>query len=377
MSENCNVTLCASQNNIAACRKYLSVNQTFQGTRFSEPNNLYSSLYTITDPIRYEIAKFPHRPWKVPFRKVYRFGERFLVPLNSRDIRKSDIYHSPVHSIPDQINKNFRIKKFITIHDMIPIVCQEHRSPSCVDYLKQRMASIRPDTFIVCVSNCTKNDLLNHMPYLDREKISVVHLAAGEYFYPCHDQLAIEAVKRKYSIPPEGFYLLALSTLSPRKNFNSIVKSFVSLLKQEKMKDLNLVLAGSEGWEFQEIYHAVEEAGEFSNKIIITGYVPDEDLAPLYSGAMAFVRPHDIEIAIEPLADGMAAVVEHVHPIGPVVRVELRHDAEIVEVELSRERHEALQLTTGQSVWFRPRQMKVFENGRSERSTVEKQAFLF
>src|SRR5574343_2101765 len=76
--------------------------------------------------------------------------------------------------------------------------------------------------------------------------------------------------------------------------------------------------------------------------------------------ATAFVRPHDIDISHQPVEDGLQASVQHVHPIGPVVRVELLHGSEIVEVELSRERHEALQLLSGQPVWFKPRQMRVF-----------------
>ena len=93
--------------------------------------------------------------------------------------------------------------------------------------------------------------------------------------------------------------------------------------------------------------------------------------------ATAFVRPHYIDIAHQRLDDGLQASVQHVHPIGPVVRVELLHESEIVEVELSRERHETLQLAAGQTVWFRPRQMKVFNGGELLRSTPEKQPFLF
>ena len=93
--------------------------------------------------------------------------------------------------------------------------------------------------------------------------------------------------------------------------------------------------------------------------------------------ATAFVRPHDIDIAHQQLENGMPATVQHVHPIGPVVRVELQHEAEIVEVELSRERHEALQLAVGQAVWFRPRQVRVFGADDQPRPAAEKQAFLF
>ena len=93
--------------------------------------------------------------------------------------------------------------------------------------------------------------------------------------------------------------------------------------------------------------------------------------------ATAFVRPHDIDIAHQPMLDGLQASVQHVHPIGPLVRIELLHNSEIVEVELSREQHEVLQLAAGQSVWFRPRQMRVFGADQLPRSTPEKQAFLF
>jgi sulfate transport system ATP-binding protein len=93
--------------------------------------------------------------------------------------------------------------------------------------------------------------------------------------------------------------------------------------------------------------------------------------------ATAFVRPHDIDIAHQPMEDGLQASVGHVHPIGPVVRVELKHNSEIIEVELSRDRHEVLSLQVGQSVWFRPRQMKVFGADDQPKAVPEKQAFLF
>jgi sulfate transport system ATP-binding protein len=93
--------------------------------------------------------------------------------------------------------------------------------------------------------------------------------------------------------------------------------------------------------------------------------------------ATAFVRPHDIDIALQASDGSLQASVQHVHPIGPVVRVELLHGSEIVEVELSRERHESLQLAVGQSVWFRPRQMRLFGADDQPKAQPEKQAFLF
>ncbi|MFZ2855843.1 MAG: sulfate ABC transporter ATP-binding protein [Rhodocyclaceae bacterium] len=76
--------------------------------------------------------------------------------------------------------------------------------------------------------------------------------------------------------------------------------------------------------------------------------------------ALAFVRPHDIDIERGPVPGGLEATVQDVHIIGPLVRVELAHESELIEVELTRERANELALTKGQQVWLKPRQVKVF-----------------
>lgn len=90
------------------------------------------------------------------------------------------------------------------------------------------------------------------------------------------------------------------------------------------------------------------------------GRDPSEDPEHARDQAMAFVRPHDIDIERGPIAGGIEATVQDVHAIGPLVRVELAHASELVEVELTRERANVLRLTRGQAVWLKPRQVKVF-----------------
>jgi len=81
------------------------------------------------------------------------------------------------------------------------------------------------------------------------------------------------------------------------------------------------------------------------------------------AAALAYVRPHDIDIQRE--ANGVAAfkaVVNHIHPIGPVVRLELRREdeSELIEAELTRERFRELNLQNGDLVYVRPRNLRVF-----------------
>ncbi len=79
--------------------------------------------------------------------------------------------------------------------------------------------------------------------------------------------------------------------------------------------------------------------------------------------AAVYVRPHelDIEYAAESPAS-LAATVLHVHPVGAVVRVQLRagRDEHDLSVELSPERCTELDLKSGDRVYVAPRRARVF-----------------
>lgn len=80
--------------------------------------------------------------------------------------------------------------------------------------------------------------------------------------------------------------------------------------------------------------------------------------------AVAYVRPHDIEIIRAPHSDGegLQATVRHVRAVGSIVRLELKRKStgEPIEVELTHERFAEQALAVGDEVVLRPRQIKVF-----------------
>ncbi len=81
------------------------------------------------------------------------------------------------------------------------------------------------------------------------------------------------------------------------------------------------------------------------------------------AAAVGYVRPHDLELELQPNGGGsLAAVVRHVVAVGPVVRVSLdrRDTGGGVEAELTRERFEELRLSPGDQVYIKPRKLRVF-----------------
>jgi len=81
------------------------------------------------------------------------------------------------------------------------------------------------------------------------------------------------------------------------------------------------------------------------------------------TAGLGFARPHEVAIATQPAAGGIEATVSRVLSFGATSRVELNGTAEQhYEVELARERAEALALINGQRVWLLPERLSVFES---------------
>lgn len=81
--------------------------------------------------------------------------------------------------------------------------------------------------------------------------------------------------------------------------------------------------------------------------------------------AIAYVRPHDIEVdRVKNGESALAAHIVHIVSIGPVVRLELAHDdnanKNLVKVEISKDRFRTLQLEKGDRVFVTPRKLDLF-----------------
>jgi sulfate transport system ATP-binding protein len=74
-----------------------------------------------------------------------------------------------------------------------------------------------------------------------------------------------------------------------------------------------------------------------------------------------FIRPHDVELLLEPNGSTQEAMVQRLVHLGFEVRVELvRDDGETLSAQLTREQVEGLELQPGQIVYVRPTRQTVF-----------------
>ena len=293
-SEECDLTFCASYSfqALSASLDYLRCCPKLEKVPLPhwKPKNIIDNkLYEIDTKIsRSSEHDLPLQALRFGLKLTNKITESYSYPLNLKSLSKSDLYHSPCFPIPNTVKQIKNIKKFLTVYDLIPILFPHLFELNNKEFLQEILNSLDPQDWILCISESTKNDLCNYLNNIDPAKVFVTPLAASpNLFYPCSSVEDTISVQKKYHIP-DAPYVLSICTLEPRKNIDHVIRCFAKLVQEQKLKDLYLVLVGTKGWSYSKIFEEISNFDLVKDRIIITGYVADEDLAALYSGALAF-----------------------------------------------------------------------------------------
>ncbi len=220
--------------------------------------------------------------------------------------RRADIFHSPWI---DGALLRSPCPMVVTVHDVVPLKRHGEYLRTGVRFGLRYMAVQRAVRLIV-PTHAVAGDVIERLN-VDPDRVCVIAEAAAAAMYP-RPAVEIAAVRERYHLPEE--YLLWVGGLQhpdPRKRVAALAAT---------ARHLPLVLVG----------HAQQWAHELPD-VTLTGHVPDDQLAAIYSGARALVFPSDDEGFGLPTVEALACGTPVVACDVPALREVLADRATFVE----------------------------------------------
>lgn len=212
---------------------------------------------------------------------------------------KPDVLFVPAHVIPWP--NTGLVPSVVTIHD-VGYLHYPDKHPLFarlyLDWSTRHSTSVARR--VIAVSKATAHDL-HALNGVAEQKMRVVHSGVDEALAPVREQQTIDALKARLGI--NGPYVLHVGSLQPRKNLVRLVEAFNRI--KDDLPELVLVIAGRPGWGYQPLFDRIEALG-LGERVVLPGYVPDDDLATLYSGAEVYAFPSLYEGFGFPALEAMA-----------------------------------------------------------------------
>ncbi len=196
----------------------------------------------------------------------------------------------------------------VTVHDLIPLAYPDKFPRGIRGEMKwqvQRLSLVRSKA-IITDSYASKHDIARFTG-ISSDHIYPVHLAPAAHFHKVTDASLLKKISVKYALPKK--FILYVGDVNWNKNVPGLLEAF-ALIKSTEFKDLGLVFVGKAFSETDvpEVQHINQKIRELhiGNSVVKLGFVPDNDLATIYSLAALYVQPSFAEGFGLPILEAMA-----------------------------------------------------------------------
>lgn len=262
------------------------------------------------DP-RWDYPGIERRILKAP---VFSVAEQGALPRAAREARV-DLLHVPHVNAPLFAS----VPLVVTIHDLIPFHYPEAiASPLGRLYFKAMVRmGIHRARGILTVSENTRRDLID-LAHADARAIEAVPLAADARFWRPASKEARRQARERFDLP--GRYIVYAGQWKAYKNVDLLLE-VMARLDPAAFPDLRLVLIGKEDARVP-MRDAIARRG-LEGRVVLTGFVSDEELLALYQEATLFAFPSRYEgfglPPLEAMASGVPVVASDRASIPEVV----------------------------------------------------------
>lgn len=266
------------------------------------PNNRYS-LYPSFGDLYFDPLMPVFNPY--PGRHV-RYGPRHVLRdsaagfWSARDVEAAlgapDVVHANNLWCPVQLRSS---RLVYTCYDLGFTVEPEWTTePNRAGYFEGVFGSAVAADWIVAISVASRAHYLATFPHFPEDRIRVIH-PCSRFASPTAEGRRPAALRGIAS----GGYWLSVGTIEPRKNQKRLARAYARYLALGGPA-MPLVLAGGKGWLMDDFDRVLAGLG-LADRVVMTGYVGDDELVWLYRNCYANLYPSLFEGFGLPVLEGM------------------------------------------------------------------------
>jgi len=217
--------------------------------------------------------------------------EAFLASLKPDIVHLSSVFEGFVDDALTSVDTFCGIPTAVTLYDLIPFI---HRkpyldNPAVEAWYLNKLDHFRRADLWLAISESSRLEGLEYLNLPD-DMVVNVSTAADSHFQitPLSNEVERE-VRQKYGL--QRPFVMYTGGIDHRKNIEKLIQAFALLPIDVRREHQLAIVCSARPEDSQRLLHLAEKEGLSSKDVILTGFVPEEDLVTLYNLCKLFVFP--------------------------------------------------------------------------------------
>lgn len=256
-------------------------------------------------------------------RAMERLHETFIASLNPDVVHVASLFEGFSDSAVTSIGKFTDIPTATTLYDLIPLLDADHylAGPQVRAWYAKKIDALRRSGMWFAISESSRREGVEYLS-LPRDLCINVSTAADDHFVKISLSKEDEkSLRNKYNLRKP--FVMYTGGIDRRKNIEALIRAFANLNPSLRARHQLAIVCAAQDDSKLALFEVARQEGLEDGEVILTGFVPENDLIALYNLCKLFVFPSWHEgfglPALEAMKCGAAVIAANTSSLPEVI----------------------------------------------------------
>lgn len=252
--------------------------------------------------------------------------EAFLVSLRPDIILVTSLFEGLGDKAITGIKEMSGVPTAVILYDLIPLIHKDvYLSDPIVDvWYRDKLAQLKHVNLLLSISASSGNEAIDWLDFPSTQVVNISTACDAQFVPRTASELDRAYLGQRYGLSRP--YIMYTGGIDHRKNIEGLIRAYAQLPTILRASHQLAVVCSIQPNERERLLQLAAVEGLFSDELVMTGFVSDEDLVTLYNACTAFVFPSLHEgfglPALEAMQCGKAVITANTSSLPEVVGLE-------------------------------------------------------
>lgn len=261
------------------------------------------------------------RAWQRRVRELMR--EAFLATLRPDIVLVTSLFEGLEDSITSIASLAWNAPTAVVLYDLIPLIFRHPYldDPVAEAGYENKLGHLRRADLLLAISESSRQEGIRYLEFAPEACINISTAADPEFKPMLIDTARERQVRDQYRI--ERPFLMYTGGIDYRKNIEGLIRAYAQLPEPLRSGHQLAIVCSVQPDARAALDELAEQVGLAPDDLVLTGFVPEEDLLALYNLCKAFIFPSSHEgfglPALEAMACGRAVIASNTSSLPEVI----------------------------------------------------------